>query len=204
MELLKAAYPAIKQADPSANVLTGALTPTGFNDPAVAIDDVVYLQRMYQYQDGVVRSSCDAIGAHAGGYNNPPDDTPANKTVKSSNFKGHMSFYFRRIEQMREIMVLNGDSEKKLWVTEFGWSTANQARGYEYGADNTEFDQAQYVVRAFNLGHDFGWVGGMFLWNLNFQQVVPPADEKWAFGIIRPDGSPRPAFLFLKQMPKRP
>jgi hypothetical protein len=202
VELLKAAYPAIKAADAQATVISGALTPTGFNDPLVAIDDVVYLQQMYGYQDGVFKDVCDGVGAHAGGFNNPPDDTPARKNVRSTNFKGNMSFYFRRLEQLREIMVLGGDSAKKIWVTEFGWSTANRARGYEYGNDNTEADQAAYLVRAFEIAREWGWVDGMFVWNLNFQQVVPASDEKFPFGIVRPDGSPRPAFTALKLMPK--
>src|SRR6266542_3952698 len=64
VELLKAAYPAIKTADPNALVITGALTPNGFTDPNVALDDVFYLDQMYQYQSGIVRSVSDYIGAH--------------------------------------------------------------------------------------------------------------------------------------------
>jgi polysaccharide biosynthesis protein PslG len=204
VELLKVAYPAIKTADPAATVVSGALTPTGFNDPNVAIDDVLYLQQMYAYQDGVFKTVCDAVGAHAGGFNNPPDDTPFNKTVTSTTFKGHKSFYFKRLEDLREIMVLAGDSEKKIWVTEMGWSTANQAPNYEYGKDNTDFDQGNYLVRAFQLGRQWGWIDGMFVWNLNFQQIVRPADEKYPFGIVTPAGTPRPAYTMLKFMAKRP
>ncbi|HEV2124422.1 MAG TPA: hypothetical protein VGW38_16840, partial [Chloroflexota bacterium] len=145
---------------------------------------------------------CDAIGAHAGGFNNPPDDWVDAQTVETSTFKGHPSFYFRRLEQLREIMVLSGDSEKRIWVTEFGWSTNNLAKGYEYGKDNTDADQANYLVRAFQLAREWGWVDGMFVWNLNFQQVVPATDEKFPFGIVRPDGSPRPAYISLKFMTK--
>lgn len=204
VELLKHATPAIKTADPAAVVISGALTPTGFNDPAVAIDDVLYLRQMYEYEDGVFRTLVDAIGAHAGGFNNPPDDTPFNRTVFSTNFKGHRSFFFKRLEDLREVMVLAGDSEKRVWVTEFGWSTANQAPGYEYGKDVTEADQGNYLVRAYQLGRAWGWIDAMFVWNLNFQQIVPPTDEKFPFGILRADGTPRPAYIQLKFMAKRP
>ena len=202
VELLKAAHPAIKAADANAAVISGALTPTGFNDPNVAIDDMVYLQQMYAYQDGVVKTVCDAIGVHGGGFNNPPDDTPMKKTVPTTTFKGHKSLYFTRLEDLREIMVLAGDSIKKVWVTEFGWSTTNQAPDYEYGKDNTEFDQGTYLVKAYQIGKGWGWVDGMFVWNLNFQQIVKPADEKFPFGIVRPDGTPRPAYTMLKFMAK--
>ena len=146
VELLAIAHAALKAVDPNVVVIAGALTPTGYNDVTIAVDDVLYLQQMYAYKDGLLKSVCDAIGAHAGGFNNPPDDGPTKKSVPSTTFKGHPSFYFRRIEGLREIMVLSGDSEKGMWITEFGWSTLNKARGYEYGADNSEADQAKYQI----------------------------------------------------------
>lgn len=202
VELLAIAHAALKAVDPNVVVIAGALTPTGYNDVTIAVDDVLYLQQMYAYKDGLLKSVCDAIGAHAGGFNNPPDDGPTKKSVPSTTFKGHPSFYFRRIEGLREIMVLSGDSEKGMWITEFGWSTLNKAKGYEYGADNSEADQAKYLVRAFQIGREVGWISAMFVWNLNFQMIVPDTDEKWPFGIVKKDGSPRPAYTALKQLPK--
>jgi hypothetical protein len=204
VELLKVAYPAIKSVDPNAVVISGALTPTGFVDPNIAIDDVLYLREMYGYEGGVLATICDGVGAHAGGFNNPPEDTPFVKNVTSTTFKGHESFYFQRLKDLRAVMEEFGDVDRKMWVTEFGWSTENLAPGYEYGKDNTETDQANYLERAFQIGHRWGWIKGMFVWNLNFQQVVPPTDEKFPFGIIRPDGSPRPAYAKLKNMLKWP
>src|SRR5439155_19837502 len=43
VELLKAAYPAIKAGDPGAIVVSGAPTPTGVNDPNIAERDLTYL-----------------------------------------------------------------------------------------------------------------------------------------------------------------
>jgi hypothetical protein len=205
VELLKVAYPAIKAADPNAIVVSGALTPNGFVDPNVAIDDALYLEQMYQYQGGIFRQYADAIGAHAGGYNNPPEADPVLASQSTGRFKNHPSFYFRRIEQLRDIMVRYGDGAKKMWITEFGWSTANLAPGYEYGYDNTEQDQASYLVRAFQLAQTrYPWMGVMFVWNLNFGTLpdLPPTDEKKPFGILNADWSPRPAYLALKGMPK--
>jgi hypothetical protein len=39
-------------------------------------------------------------------------------------------------------------------------------------------------------------------WNLNFQQSVPQSDEKWGFGIVRSNGSGRPAYAALAEMAK--
>ena len=205
VELLKVVYPAMKTADPGALVITGAPTPTGFNDPNIAIDDVIYLEQMYRYQNGIIRTVSDAVGAHAGGFNNPPEDDPDTRTVPTTSFKGHSSFYFKRIADLHAVMARYGDGAKKIWVTEFGWSTANGAPGYEYGADNSDQQQADYLVRAFQLARtQYPWVGAMFVWNLNFPAVtgLPANDEKVPFGIVNRDWSPRPAYRALQAMPK--
>ncbi|MCL4459720.1 MAG: endo-1,4-beta-xylanase [Chloroflexi bacterium] len=202
VEMLKVAYNRIKAVDPNAIVVSGALTPTGWNDPNVAVDDLIYFEQMYTYNNGEIKKYYDVVGAHPGGYNNPPDDTPDHRTVPSTTFKGHWSFYFDRIKQLREVMVKWGDTDKKIWCTEFGWSTNNLAPGYEYGRDNSDMDQARYIVRAFEKAKQWGWVGAMFIWNLNFSTAVPPTDEKYPFSIINSDWSPRPAYSAVKDMPK--
>ncbi len=206
MELLKVAYNAIKSVDPAAVVISGALTPTGVNDGDIAIDDRVYLEQMYQH--GLARY-CDAVGAHPSGYNNPPDaDWRTWNDPSAPSFKGHPSFFFRgTMESYRNIMLKYGDGGKRIWPTEFGWATVENlgcgpAAGYGYAADNTEAEQAQFLVRAYQMGRAWGWVGPMFLWNLNFGPVSGAQDEKAAFGIVRPDWSPRPAFAALRDMPK--
>ena len=52
----------------------------------------------------------------------------------------------------------------------------------------------QFIVRAYQMGSNWGWVGPMFLWNLNFAPVSGQRDEKAAFGIVRADWGPRPAY----------
>ncbi len=79
---------------------------------------------------------------------------------------------------------------------------AGPAGGYEYAGQNTEGEQAQWLVEAFNLARSWGWVGPMFVWNLNFAPVAGNADEKAAFGLLRSDWSTRPAYEALKSMPK--
>jgi polysaccharide biosynthesis protein PslG len=203
VELLKVGYEAVKAADPNAIVVSGALTPTGFTDPNVAIDDVLYMEQMYQYKEGMIKQYADVVGAHAGGFNNPPEADP--NSASTEQFRGHPSFYFRRVEQLRSVMEKYGDGGKRMWLTEFGWSTANLAPGYEYGRFNTEQNQADYLVRAYNLAKTrYPWMGVMFVWNLNFATLpdLPPTDEKPPFGILNKDWTPRPAYNALKAMPK--
>ncbi|MBI3943475.1 MAG: hypothetical protein HY326_10725, partial [Chloroflexi bacterium] len=62
--------------------------------------------------------------------------------------------------------------------------------------------QADWLVRAFQMAQNWGWVGTMFVWNLNFAPVSGPADEKAAFGLVRADWSHRPSFDALASMAK--
>ena len=181
--LLAAAYRAIKGACPGMIVVSGAPTPTGAQPPA-AIPDFSYLEQMYQ---AGLKNYSDAIGVHPSGYGNPPDvrvqDAQAGSYSRPSHFD-HPSFYFRNVmEQYRNIMVKYGDSRKRLWPTEFGWaSSSNPVAGYEYAAYNSEQNQAEYIVRAYQMMRDWGWVGVPFLWNLNYN-VTQPGSELAAFGI---------------------
>ena len=206
IDLLRAAYNAIKSVDPNAVVISGALTPTGVTDYDIAVDDRLYLEQMYQ---AGLANYCDAVGIHPSGYNNPPDAEYYDWSDPSApGFKGHPSFFFRsNLEAYRDIMVRYGDGWKQLWVTEFGWASVDglgvgPAAGYDYANDNSETEQAQWIVRAFELGRAWGWVGPMFLWNLNFGPVSGAGDEKAAFGIVRSDWSPRAAYNYIRDMAK--
>lgn len=207
VQILAAAYNAIKAADPNIVVVSGAPTPTGVNDGDIAIDDLTYLQQMYNA--GLARYS-DAIGAHPSGYNNPPDADWSSYSRPGVSFgaSGHPSWFFRgTMEGFRNIMVANGDGGKQVWPTELGWASvdgtgASPAKGYEYAQDNSEQNQAEFIVRAYQIAKSWGWVGPMFLWNLNFAPVAGAGDEKAAFGIVRADWGRRAAFNALAQMAK--
>ncbi len=195
VDLLCRAYSAIKAADPGIVVVSGALTPTGLNDGSTAVDDLVYLQRMYA---AGAKRCFDAVGAHPSGYNNPPDAKFGYSNPAEPSFKNHPSFFFRdTMERYRGVMVANGDAGKRIWPTEFGWAaTPNPVGGYEYARDNSDEEQAQYIVRAYQMMKGWGWVGPAFLWNLNYN-LTAPGKELAAFGIAG-----RPAYGALQAMPK--
>jgi len=193
----------VKAGDPSAIVVFGGLTPTGVNDPTIAIDDVSYLRQIYSFNDGEVKQYYDVLGAHPGSNNNPPDALWPTQPGPGPNWRDHESFYFRRIEQLRQVMIEHGEAGKQIWLTEFGWTTANQAPGYEYGNQISEEAQAEYLVRAFQMAREYyPWMGVMFVWNLNFSVVTPPEDEKHPWSVLYSDWTPRPSYTALQQMPK--
>lgn len=208
VQLLAAAYRAIKAACPQTIVVSGALTPTGA-PPPVAMDDFTYLERMYQ---AGLKNVSDAIGAHPSGYNVAPD-VPWEQacdfiTRQGSSFRGpcnspHHSWSFRStMEGYRNIMVKYGDANKRIWPTEFGWASGWVGTpGYEYANDNTLEEQAQWTVRAYQIMKSWGFVGPAFLWNLNFRMTNPGTElEQW--GIVDRGGNPLPVYNALAAMPK--
>jgi hypothetical protein len=209
--VLKAGYQAVKSVDPSVTVIFGGLTPTGVrNHPEIAQDEVQYLRQIYAINGGEVRDYFDALGIHPYGTCNPPDsiwpDDPATTPCGtdpdgSRSFTNDNSFYFKRILDLRTVMANNDDGDKPVWVTEFGWSsTPNPAQTTKFARYVSEQQQADYITQALDIGFSYTWMDVMFVWNLNFQVTTQQQDEKWGFGILRPDWSPRPAFNAIKAM----
>lgn len=221
-QMLKHGYNGVKAGDPYAFVILGALTPTGVNDPKVAINDVDYLKALYAYNGGELKQYYDVLGAHPGSNNNPPNTLwpsnpgpgtgPSNYTdpcvAAKTCWQQDPSFYFRRIEQLRQVMVDNGEGNKQMWLTEFGWdstegSGVSAPNGYQYADVISEQQQADYIQGAYQLAQsNYPWMGVMALWNLNFAlpSVTTNAnDEKVGWGILRRDGTKRPSYFVEQQ-----
>ena len=64
------------------------------------------------------------------------------------------------------------------------------------GRDNTPEEQAQWIVEAYQLAKNWGWVGPMFLWNLDYG-VTAAGTELANFGILN-----TPTYNALANMPK--
>jgi hypothetical protein len=207
VQLLTPAYHAIKAACPSITVVSGAPTPTGASLP-IAIDDFTYLEGMYQ---AGLKDVSDAIGAHPSGFNVAPDvrwqDACDYITEQNSVFRGpcdtpHHSWSFRStLEGYHDIMVRYEDADKTIWATEMGWASGqNPPVGYGYAQDNTLQEQADYEVQAFTLARQWGYVGAMYLWNLDYG-VTLPGSEQALWSLLQP-GGPVPAYAALSEMPK--
>ena len=202
VELLKAGFNGIRAVDHEALVVFGGLTPNGVNDPLIAIDDVQYLNEVYAVNGGEVKDYFDTMGAHVSATQTTPDNTwPDNPGAEG--WSDHPSFFFRRAEELRQVMVDHGDADKSMWMTEFGWTTENQAPGYEYGAFNSEDEVAQYLTRAFEIMlNEWDWVSGAFVWNLNWSTLAGPEDEKFPWSAVNADWTPRPAYDAMRDLPK--
>ncbi len=221
VEMLKLAYQAIKSRDPNIIVISGALSPVGFNcqvsfpncQPTgrpVIVDDFVYFDQLIA---AGLLAHCDCVGAHHNGINVPPnvawdegynDETatfrgPFDDPSHDHSFKSTLWGYHDRI------VAAGGD--KPLCITEFGWATAEGFGGYppkmEFALDNTLAEQAQWDVEAFQLMREWGFVRLAFLWNLNFSQLgYGPEDPNAPWALIDFQGIARPSFGAIGAMDK--
>ena len=123
LPLLKAGYRGIKAGDPNAVALLGALSPTGANITGQSMDDLSYLQQLYALNGGEVKSYFDVLvgaservlesaGLHAG---HAPVQPVRRLEQRSELLRLH------RVAQYRDVMTQDGESAKKIWLTEFGY-----------------------------------------------------------------------------------
>ena len=103
--LLKAAYPAIKAADPAASVLVGGLVGNDFE----------FVERLY---DNGAKGSFDGVGVHT--------DTACLTTDPREYYRepsGRIGRYsFTGYREVRATMLAHGD-DKPVWMTELGWAS---------------------------------------------------------------------------------
>lgn len=168
--LLKAAYAAAKRADPSCHVLTAGLL-VGMNHR----DNWVFLEDMYRQG---AKEFFDILAWHA--YCDP----------RSPEEGG----YAERLKTLRQIMAKHGDADKPLWLTEEGWATA-PGHARSVGAAT----QAQYMVRAHVLSLAAHGVEKYF-WFLFRDGGNWESDFDQSYGILRPDNTPKPAFVSYAAM----
>ena len=194
-ELLRACSEAIRAADPAAIIISAGLSPTGTCCEAAKPDDV-FLQEMY---DAGFQNYADVVGMHAAGYS-PPQVSPDEAEQQGSQ----RFFTFRRIEDLRKIMVANGDAARQAAILEFGWNVDTEGMNPSYSwYAVSEDDQARYMVEAYQYAVDHWrpWVGLMSAIYIADPHWTPEDEEYW-WAITGPSGWVRPAFFALANMTK--
>jgi polysaccharide biosynthesis protein PslG len=194
------AYDAVRAYSPDIVVVTGGLAPTGDSDGSV--DDRTYLQQMYNA--GLANYSDVAVGIHPYGWGNPPDARCCDN-VEGQGWDDDPHFFFAdTLDEYRTIMVNSGHDEADLWVTEFGWATWEGFPGNapeEWVTYNDKWKQANYTIRAFQIGQETDYIGPMLLWNLNFgilEGLVENGDERAGYSLVIPlHPSERPLYWMI-------
>jgi hypothetical protein len=199
--MLKTAYAAVKAADPDALVISGGMSPTGTDDNT-AMPDIKFYTELYKAMGGKSAGYFDLLGAHAAGFHAAPEVSPDEAAANKALYGGERFFTFRHVEDVRQVMVQNGDQDKQMAVLEFGWTSDRVHPDYAWHAV-TEEQKADYLVRAYQYAKQnyTPWMGVMSLIYICDPDWKPENEQYW-WCITNPDGTPRPAYDALKAMPK--
>lgn len=182
--LLRSAYQTVKAGDPNMIVVTAGMAPTG-TCCEIAVPDDQFYRQMYQAMGGNSDGYFDMLGIHGAGFAAPPEVSPDETAANKPLYGGERFFAFRHIEDIRQIMVENGDEDKRVVVLEFGWTTDNRPGSDYYwhgagaGIDNTV--QSQYLVRAYQWAQQNWqpWIGLMSLIYMPDMDWTPETEQYW-------------------------
>jgi hypothetical protein len=176
-QLLKAAYPAIKAADPNATVLVGGLTG----------NDYTFLEGLYA---AGAKGSFDAVAVHTDTACNLASPyeylrLPENRIMPDS-FLGY--------REVHGVMVANGD-EKPIWMTEMSWRTTSDvcSEGVFAGQKKegvSDEEQATFLREAYHCLTESPYVQVALWYPLQDEGAVTS-------GLVRADGSHKPSFAAM-------
>jgi len=201
-QMLSKAYQAIKNADPNAIVISAGLAPTTELSQR-AVPDTQFIQGMYR---AGAKPYFDMLGAHGAGYKAPPEMDPGQVAndpnyynVGDPNCPGDACriYCFRHVEDLRRIMVENGDANKRVVVLEFGWTRDERTNSpYYWHRVADQFVQGEYMVRAYKYARENWqpWIAVMSLIYLPDAKWTQDDEQFW-WSVIEP--SPIDA-LYLK------
>jgi hypothetical protein len=176
--LLRAAYGAIKDADPTTLVVAGDL----------ATNDAEWVAGLYA---AGARGSFDVLATHP--YQGPRDLPPDAPDIG-------VRWRLSHVTAVRGVMLESDDASTPIWFTEFGWSSHPNDPGEaptERGV--TLAQQAEYAVRAYRyVGARFPYVTNMFWYNERDKAVGDVQEDN--YGLLNRDLSPKPVYDALKGM----
>ena len=199
VELLRACYLAIKEADPDALVVSAGLAPTGTGLPN-ALPDIEYLTAMYE---AGAAPYFDLLGVNAPGFRAAPEVSP-DEAAATPEYGGQRFFCFRHVEDARAVMLLYGDEGKQVAILEMGWTSDPIHPDYAWFAV-TEEQKADYLVRAFRYAREHWrpWIGPMFVHSIADPGWTPDDEQYW-WAITEPGWETRlrPAYEALREMEK--
>jgi hypothetical protein len=187
--MLRSAYRGIKAAAPRAKVVMGPMTGNNYEYVAAA------------YRAGA-KGAFDAVAVHTDTaclVNGPRSYL---REPAEGRFKGRVyRFSFLGYRTVRQVMVANGDRRKPIWMTEFGWSAPPGHRaeivcawrlGGAEAAGRQRGTQARFLRLAYHCMRRAPYIE-VAMW-FNSRDLGRDESELNNFGLLRSDGSRRPAY----------
>ena len=169
-ELLKAAYPKIKAADPAATVIAGGYAPV-FSFFSLTLSPIDYTKGIYA---AGAKGNFDALAFH-----------PYLYSLKFSAGAGSPLSQISPLLQaqgMHQVMADNGDGGKKIWATEYGEPTSSV----------DEATQADYIRDFVTKWRTLSFAGPVFIYTTRDRNTGSSADAD-TLGVYRSDWTPKPA-----------
>jgi polysaccharide biosynthesis protein PslG len=178
--MLKAGYRGAKRADRGVTVLLGGL----------ALNDYPFLAGVYRAGG---RRYFDGVAVHP--YTYGVDPTKQWKGSGADGYRNRISRNaFPAIVEIRRTMARRGDRRKKVWITEFGYSTTSQRGGV------TAEQQARYLTQAYRYAQRFRWVHSMFWYQSRNSPFLGDRDTFDAqFGLMSIRWRPKPSYDALRR-----
>lgn len=155
--LLKAAYPAIKAVQPNSTVISAGLSPAvGVDGPANFLNDM--------YVNGA-KGYFDAVAMH-------PYVFPAGLAADPDNAWSDLA-------RAHDVMTLNGDGDKKVWMTELGAPTSDPA-----AEGVSQQEQAKQILDVLAGLAAAGWVGPAFIYSIRDVDSASRGNREDNFGAL--------------------
>lgn len=167
-------------------IVAAGLTPLFLESDGTGIDDLVYLEALYQSGAG---SLMQIIGVRLPVITGDTMFVPDNGDTR----------YLRHYEEVRQVMLQNNHQDGLIWLTGFSWP-AVEDQPSNAGLSTPE-EQASWLDRSYRLIRAQLYIGAGFYSWLN-----PPSSENndlgWANtgSLVRSDGSMHPAFDQLSKL----
>jgi polysaccharide biosynthesis protein PslG len=176
--LVRAAYPAVKAADPEAQVVLGG--PVN--------NDTGWLRSVYRSGVG---GFFDVLATH-------PYMAPADLPPETPDRGGDNVHLLTHVAAVHRLMAANGDGDKPIWFTELGWSShANTGGEADWRRGVSLEQQADYTVRAIELVRTrFPFVTNMIIYNERDRATGDAHLDN--YGILRRDLSEKPVYAALR------
>jgi polysaccharide biosynthesis protein PslG len=169
--LVKAAYPKAKAADPAAKIIAGSLADA----------DYAFTESLYEHG---LKGNFDAYSVHP--YSE--DRSPLHRGFSGWEKKSFVS----GVPRVRDTLLRHGD-DKQLWLTEFGWSTCTVRGDDAWDNCVDETTQAAWLKEAFARMQSWSYVDVGVWFNLE-DTSADEGDRVDNYGLLRQDGSDKPAY----------
>ncbi len=182
-KMLKPGYQAIKAANPSIMVISGAPAPTGFDNGTNAWADDRYMAGVAAAGGA---SFMDCIGVHYNAGATSPNDTSGHPADSGGR---HYSWYYQATVNM---YYNTFGGSRRVCLTEIGFlSTEDFGQtppNFRWAENTSVGEHAQWLGEAVTLAKNSGRVRMFIVFNVDFTYFDPNGDPQAGYAMIRPNG----------------